>query len=436
VANDTDVTAAIAERFISLRLSDAAGIDTDTLEVTLADADPLNPIALPKTGAELELFLGYHPSPQRMGLFVCDEVELAGWPGTMTLRARAATYSGTPKGKVSMQTQKTRDWAKGTKLGAMVQKMAKENGMEAAVSKSMAGIVLQHHDQTEESDLSFLLRVVKQYDGIVKPAGGKLMVVRRGESKTVSGDDLPAITVNGRDATNWRLTISRRENPGTVVARWRDKDKSRTEHVTVGKGDPVRKLRHPFPTKDAAEAAAKAALDKKTRGQHEFSVTMPGDPDLSAEARLVLEGFRQHVDGEWLIKRVTHTLDASGYRCDVEAELPNGNDGEPSKPSSGDQQAPFQATPAPAPAPSPSPAKIQQRDKATVQAERDKLSADWMAEIKRSQAVAEEAYTLRDAGNLAGSKAKLDEAAAINDDARATYSSRYDQLKAELAAFP
>jgi hypothetical protein len=324
-ANDKDITATIQDRFRSLRLTDESGLSSDMLEITLADHDPQNRIKRPPKGAELELWLGYDGQVKRMGLFVCDEWERGGWPGYVTIRARAAVYDETTKGKTDLQTQKVRSWPNGIKLGDMVAKIAKEHSMQPAVASALAGIALPHYDQTEESDLSFLLRILKHYDAIVKPAGGKLVVAKRGDSKTISGDDLPTVTLDATDITDWHVNQSERESPGTVVAYWHSTPQSHRNEISVGSGDPVTRIRHFFPTADAATKAAQAELDKRTRQRNRFSGSLPGNPDLMAEARLVLTGFGvDDVDGEWLLKRVEHELDAAGgYRCLVEAELPN-----------------------------------------------------------------------------------------------------------------
>jgi uncharacterized protein len=334
LANDRDITAAIASRFRSLRLTDEAGVEADTLELVLADHDPANRIKMPPRGAELEVFLGYDGRPVRMGLYVCDEIEFTGWPDTMTIRARAATYEDTPKGKKDLQTQKARSWPSGTTIGAMVGKIAQEHGMQAAVAKSLAPIALPHLDQTEESDISFLLRVLKKYGAVVKPAGGKLVVAKRGESKTVSGKDLPTVTMRPTDVGTWTFRASSKESPGTVVAHYRDTKQAKAVEVKVGKGEPVKRLRHANPDAASARAAAQAELDKRERGEQTFSAVMEGRPDLVAEGRLVLEGFREGVAGEWLLKRVEHSLDDQGYKCQVEAEKPaaadadDGDDGD------------------------------------------------------------------------------------------------------------
>lgn len=328
LANGADLAATLAGRVKGITLVDAAGYESDTLEITLADTNPLQPIEIPPTGAELELWLGYAETGlQRMGLFVADEVELEGWPGAMTIRGRAAPYEASKNGKTDLQTQKTRAWPKGTKLADMVAKIAQEHGMQPAVSQSLQAITLPQFDQTEESDISFLVRVARKLDAAVKPGGGKLVVAKRGEGKTASGADLPAIALAAQSCTRWSLSITARDSEGTVVAFYHDRAAGRRQSVSAGSGDPVRRLRHNFPDKASAEKAAQAELDKRDRRKNKLSVSMPGDPMLSAEAKLLLVGFRAGVPTEWLVTRVEHRLDTgTGYSCDVECETPKGDD--------------------------------------------------------------------------------------------------------------
>ncbi len=128
MANSADITAAIRDRFRSLRLTDEIGTTSDTVEITLADHDPARPLATPPTGAELEIFIDYDDSPQKpMGLFVCGEIEVSGFPGEMIIRAAAAPYEESEGGRPHLKSQKARYWAKRTTIGAMVRKIAGEN---------------------------------------------------------------------------------------------------------------------------------------------------------------------------------------------------------------------------------------------------------------------------------------------------------------------
>ncbi len=324
IANKADITTQISEHFISLTLTDAVGLESDMLDITLDDSDPDQPLLIPPEGAELELYLGYDGVNQYMGLFVFDEAELAGWPSQLIIRARAATYDKSKGGKTNLQTQKNRSWKKGTTLGDMVKTIATEHGMEAAVAPSLAAIALPHTDQSDESDINLLVRMAKRYDAIIKPAAGKLILSKRGESRSVSGKPLPPVTINAGDCSSYRLVKSKRETAGMVVAYWHAVKSSKRNEVKVGQGEPVRRLRQYYPTEEMALAAARAELSRRERAQETLALSAVGDPGYLAEAPLTTTGFRPDIDSQWLISRVTHSLDCTGgYVCDIEAEKPN-----------------------------------------------------------------------------------------------------------------
>lgn len=322
LANGTNISAMIAERFISLSLTDETGITSDMLEIVLSNYEPC--IERPPTGAELELFLGYDGANERMGMFVCDEIETSGPPREMVLRARGAIFDKTPKGKANLQSQKERSWPKGTKLGDMVAKIAKEHGMEPAVSASLKSIVLPHIDQASESDLNMLVRIGKKYDAIVKPSDGKLVLAKRGESKSVSGKSLASITLTPKDVTSWRLSQTSRESSGTVVAYYHTNKQNKRHEVKVGEGEPAQRLKQYFPEKDMAVQAAKAELAKRDRQKSTLAVSLPGRNDLTAESPLTMAGFLDGTDADYIVTRVTHSITKDGgYSCSLEAELPN-----------------------------------------------------------------------------------------------------------------
>lgn len=325
-ANSQDITDAIRSRFVSLIITDEAGLQSDTLELTLADHLDTEPLALPATGAELEAWLGYDGQAVRMGLFIVDEIDLSGPPDQMRIRAKAAPLDGSASGAGStrpmLQTQKTRSWDP-QPLGDLVKAIAAEHGLQPAVSASLAAIMLPHTDQVSESDMNLLTRLAATYDAIAKPAGGYLVLAKRGESKTVSGQDMPSVTLTPGDLTSWGLNIAKRAQAGTVVAVWHNIETAADVEVTAGSGEPVRRLQHQFVDADTALAAASSELARSTRGERKLSLQLPGSTDLVAESRLITRGFvRTAYNGEWLVTRVQHSVDAGGYRCSVEAELP------------------------------------------------------------------------------------------------------------------
>jgi uncharacterized protein len=324
VANNTDITAAVAARFSEMRLTQTTKDESDEIEITLADTDPANPILIPPTGAELRVYLGYDGSTIDKGLYVCDEIEVGGWPGVMVLRARAAIYAQTPLGKTDFQSQHTRSWPTGTTIGAMVSSIAKQHSMTAAVSASLASIQLPKIQQDAESDINMLLRIAKRYDAIAKPMGGVLVFAQRGTLQSVNGLSLPTFTLTPGMVDHWNMTLSRRETPGTVVAFWHNKGAAKRNQVTVGSGDPVKRIRFWFTNAQEALAACNAEFQRRTRGQYKLEIGLEGQPSVITEAGLTLSGFRTGVPAEWVITRVEHIVSkGGGLYTQIEAEQPN-----------------------------------------------------------------------------------------------------------------
>jgi phage protein D len=323
VANDKDITDKIAERFSSLTLTDETGTTSDTVEITLTDHIPEKRIKVPPQGAELEVSIGYGDKLVRKGVFVCDEIELSGPPGKMVIRARASTHEKTPTGKKDMQSHKTRSWPKGTTIGAMVKRIAGEHGLKPAVSKTLASVALPHTDQAHESDMNLLIRIAKRYDAIAKPAGGSLIFTKRGEATSVSGEPLARNRFAPGDGGEYTVTRASREGAGTAVAYYRDKRAAKQRYVSVGDGDPVFRLRKAYADRVSAESAAKSELQAKARATEKLVYTFPGRPEVAAEGLAIMSGFREGVDGEWLIERAEHSIDSSGYTCRIECVKPN-----------------------------------------------------------------------------------------------------------------
>lgn len=323
IAESEDITRTIRSRLKHIRLTDEVGNLSDSVEIALSDHDPTHPIRIPPTGAELEIFIGYGERVRRMGLFVVDQVELSGYPGEMIISAAAAPFEQSKAGKNDLQSQKTRSWEAGITLGAMVNRIAGEHRMEPAVSPKLASIALPHTDQVSESDMNLLHRIAKRYDASMKPAGGKLVVVPVGEAMNAPGEDMPRVTLTPKDGSAYRVTIASRESAGTCIAYYRDIRAAQRRMVTIGEGEPVRRLRHAYRDSASAEAAARAELRKRARGEHGLSYTVPGRADLVAETLVTMSGFRDGVDGDWIVTRAEHYIGPNGYATTIDGVRPN-----------------------------------------------------------------------------------------------------------------
>jgi phage protein D len=315
LADSQDITAALSDRIISLKVSDRTELHTDTLEIRLDDR--AGKIELPRKGAELNVVLGYQQKDLvNMGLYTVDEIELSGPPDTLTIRAKAANMRGT------LKEHKTRSWDEIT-LGDLVATVAAEHQLEPRVGEFLSAIDIPHLDQTEESDLHLLTRLARQYDALAKPAGGFLLFVPRGEGKSATGKTIPALTINRNQTNDHRVTLADRGQYQAVLAHWHNTDTGVRMPVRVGDGNPVYTLRHTYPDADTAQIAAQSKLDELRRGLGTANLTLKqGKPLLMAGAKLALSGFMTGVDGDWVVTQVDHEISDSGYSTRVEMETP------------------------------------------------------------------------------------------------------------------
>jgi len=318
----SDITMLLQPRLVSLVLSDEAGVQSDRLSLVLSDTSIFGRLVEPSLGAEIRVWLGYGFQLKYMGLFIADRIEVSGPPDQLEILAVASPHGETKTGKTAINEQRSRSWPVGTTLLDLVELIAADHGMTAAVSESLAGVVLPHIDQVDESDINLLSRVALDLDAIAKPADGRLIVAKRGESLSVSGEPMPAVPIRLSDVSSWRLGRSQRDVAGQVIAVWHDLDAGVPVECVAGEGKPIRRLRQRYPSRDAAQRAADAELARSIRAGRSLELQMPGNADLVAEGLVRLIGFRSYADGAWLVTRVTHQLDAGGYRCSVVSEPP------------------------------------------------------------------------------------------------------------------
>ncbi len=316
-----DISTLLESRLVSVQVVDAPGVQSDNCEIVLEDFDPALRLAIPPTGAEMRIALGSTRTGMRdMGEFVADSVEIGGPPDIMRIRGTAAAHGATSSGRPPITSQKSRSWEAGILFGDLAAKVASDNGMRAVIPASVQDIVLPHIDQVDESDINLLTRLARDVDCIVKPAGARLVVARIGESASASNEPLPRVTLRASDVTNWRAQIKLKPPAGMVVATYRDVDANMDKQIAVGDGAPLRMLRSRASSADYAKAMADAELRRSRRAGMDVSLNLPGRPDLRADGYATLIGFRDGIDGDWRVSRVTHILDAGGFRTSADLE--------------------------------------------------------------------------------------------------------------------
>jgi len=312
IADNKDITAAIASRLISLEFEDNRGMDSDTVTLVLDDEGG-GSVELPRKGMTLDVSLGYEGNQNDVGRFKVEEPVLNGWPATMKITARSVNLR---KGLVS---HKTRSWDQIT-LSALVAAIAAEHDMTPYVSESLGGELIEHDDQNGMSDLQYLAKLAFDRDAIAKPAGDKLLFLERGESKTVSGKLIPPVDIPASKLSTYNATLPDRDRYKRVVAQYQDLKKAKLVDVVAGEGDPSFTFRNVFPSKERAEKAAAAKLKAAKRNSGKLSIAGPGDNRILAETPLNVSGVREGVDGIWVVTTAKHTISKNAYVFNASAE--------------------------------------------------------------------------------------------------------------------
>ncbi|WP_323858207.1 phage late control D family protein [Xenorhabdus doucetiae] len=336
-ADKDNINARIQDRLISLSLTDNRGFEADQLDIELDDSD--GRLSLPRRGTELSLHLGWQGEALvHKGRFIVDEIEYSGAPDKITVRARSADFRATLNiSRELSYHQKT--------ISDIVLTIAQRNNLKPAVDDTLSNIMLNHIDQTNESDGSFLTRLAKQEGAIATVKNGCLLFMPQGQNQTVSGRPLPTVSITRKAGDNYRFSLADRSAYTGVSASWLNtREPKKKENVTVKrkrrKTTPKKKeekqgeylagsegnvlvLKHTYAYKSNAERAAKAEWEKIQRGVASFSMQLAtGRPELFPEMKVRVKGFKPEIDqADWTLVTVTHTLNDSGLTSALDLEV-------------------------------------------------------------------------------------------------------------------
>ena len=337
-------------RIISISLTDKRGFEADELTIELDDHD--GTIAIPKTGSKITLKLGYKETGLvEKGEYLVSEFTASGSPDRLSITARAADLAE------ALAEQAEKSWHKQT-LYQIIETIAKKHKYEYLISKDYQNQKIEHIDQTNESDASFMSRLAEQYDAIATIKNGKLLFIPAGESQTASGQPILPTAITRASGDSHSFTYSSSNSYQAVRAYYTDKKTGQKKEVIVNKdnaypnkkttqqtktvkgktfkakkkendnpkvnteGQKIKTLRHLYATESGAWSGARGAFKKIQRGVAEFSITLAvGRPDLYPETPAVVQGFKPEIDAEaWLITEVSHKIDSGGYTASIQFE--------------------------------------------------------------------------------------------------------------------
>lgn len=313
----TDLTAKIKPRLVSLTLTETRGDEADQLDIVLDDSDGL--LAIPRKSATIALWMGWADTGLvDKGTFEVDEIEHGGAPDQLTLRARSAPMTS------SMRTKRDRSWHQKT-VGAIVGTIAADHGLQPRVG-DFASTLIDHIDQTGESDLAFLNRLGKRFDAVATVKKNALLFLPISQSVNSSGQALPVITISRKDGDSHRYHTAGRDAYSGVRAEWQDAGAAGRKSVLVGKEDNAKRLRESYSSEADALDAAAAEWNRIQRGKATLSYTLAlARPDITPQMGVRVPALKAPMGGaEWLVAKATHAI-SSSFTTALELEIKEGN---------------------------------------------------------------------------------------------------------------
>ncbi len=225
--------------------------------------------------------------------------------------------------------------------------VAARHKLKMALGKDLSDKPVEHIDQTNESDGSFLMRLARQYGAIASVKNGNLLFIRQGQGKSATGKPLPVITITRKDGDSHRFTLADRGAYTGVIASWlHTREPAKKESTTVkrkrrtkkqkkepeakqgdylvGTDENVLVLNRTYANRSNAERAAKMQWERLQRGVASFSLQLAeGRADLYTEMPVKVSGFKQPIDdAEWTITTLTHTVSPdNGFTTSLELEV-------------------------------------------------------------------------------------------------------------------
>lgn len=311
-----DITPRVGARLISLQLDESRGDEADQLELVLDDAD--GRLALPPLGDELQLQLGWHGEGLvDKGSFVVDEVEHQGAPDQITLRARSAEL------RSSLRQRTQTSWDKSS-VGQVVTDVAGRSGLRAKVHPQLAGLGIQHIDQTNESDIHFLTRLARLHDAVCTVKKRTLVFMPINSAHSASGQALEALTVTRAAGDQHRWHAADRTAYTGVRAQYYNYRDARVNEVRTGEPTREKRLKDRYGTKAEAARAVQSEMQRIDRGKATLEITLAlGRPELMPQSPVTVSGFKPEIDStDWRIVKVTHSInDGSGFTTRLELEI-------------------------------------------------------------------------------------------------------------------
>jgi uncharacterized protein len=308
-ADGIDVTAGFNDRMVDLTVTDHDGMQADEFKVRLDDRDfRLKP---PRKGAVLKVWMDDNRGG---GLALMGAFEVKGRKRSfkkgegrvMEIHGKSADL------RKSLKKPRTGSYENTTYEG-LANKVAARHGLTAKVSASIAKLKVDYEAQSEESDLHLTSRLARDVDAICKVSNGQLIIRSRDDL------DMPPLMLRQTDFIDCSVSDDDRAQHSKTTAHHHNRGKARRDPETVENDEaaeypdaPEFMLRHTFPDKERAQAAAKGKMRSLQRQEKKLHGVMSGDTSVMAGLPAIIAWGVELYDGDYVFKTVVHHMNKAG----------------------------------------------------------------------------------------------------------------------------
>jgi hypothetical protein len=314
-----DISADLAPYLLDFSYTDYASGKADDLQISLEDRAGLwRSSWMPEKGATLVASLLVQHWEREgqvqklpLGKFEVDEIESSGPPDTVKIKALSVPVSSSLVGE-----DKTRAWEK-TRLSVIAKDIAGGAGLKLLYDADY-NPEYDRIEQTEESDLAFLLRLCEDAGLALKVTNKQVVVFDESKYEkmapitTIVRGKSSVISYSAISATREVYSAARVEYKGghgkeSIRYTYTPPNRPKTGKTLV--------INERVTSIAEAERLAKMRLRQKNKEEVKFSITMMGDIRLVAGVTVMIQGWGKF-DGKYFVETAEHS--GPGYTVKLE----------------------------------------------------------------------------------------------------------------------
>ena len=317
--DNKDISKDLAQYLKSFSYNDVISGQADDLSITLEDRTGLwKNDWLPEKGATLVVSIitqawwkdTFSEEELPLGIFEIDEIEVGGPPEEVKIKAVSVPNNTSLRG-----VDRTRAWEK-TKLSVIANDIAKEAGLSLFYD-TYTDPILDRSEQTEQSDLSFLMKLCNDAGLALKITDNKIVIFD--EEKYEKNDIVMTVTKGSDLIKSYNFKSSTREIYSACHVKYQNSDTKNNIEYTFALNNKQGKtlmINQEVKTVAEAETLAKKKLREKNKEELTASFSLVGTFLLVAGVTINIVGFGKF-DGKYIVSKASHEV-GGGYSVNID----------------------------------------------------------------------------------------------------------------------